>query len=297
MAKKHFKFMDLCHSCRKVMGAEDQIVFVEEDAGRYFCSEKCIRDFYDPLGDEYKKLHMAERDPHDIPETDFIKYESYAPLCLSNPDELWRDVSENGEVVNIFIGNFTDQGGAFYFVVAGYCMDQEPTYILLAFPTRDRRLVDKYRVGTKVEISEESQTMSGGGEPEMETVTKDAVLERQARAIEEEMMRHRAKDDIPVTEFEEHAHHLEHTLENPSEIWELEDGKSHVTLTMISQPEEDFYYVVICQQEDPLGGQEAWRVLYAFPTKDEKLVQRYRRGQLQAGGSSGGASSPTNVIQ
>lgn len=292
MAKKHFKFTDFCQCCRKVMGPEDNIVYVEEDSGRYFCSEKCIRQYYDPMGEHYKKLHMSERDNHDIPEADFPQFESYAPLCLSNPDEVWRDESDSGETCFFFIGNYMDQGGAFSYVVMCFCMEFEPTYILLSFPTRDKRLVDKYRVGARVDMTKaEADLAVASAEPEMEPAVPDAVLARQARALEEEMLRHRSKGDIPPTDFEEHAHLLEHTLENPEEVWELQDEKNNTILTLIAQPEEDLYYVVICNFEESAEGRENWRVLYHFPTRDSSLAQHYRRGMLREGAGGGASSS------
>jgi hypothetical protein len=117
------------------------------------------------------------------------------------------------------------------------------------------------------------------------SLVNDDALVRQGKAIEEEMLRHRRKTDISPDDFEEHAHLLEQTIENPDEVWELQDNKDHTLLTLISQQNEELAYVVICAADtSPETGQESWRVIFSFPTNDPALVQHYRRGQLREGG-------------
>ena len=96
MSKKRFKYSDFCQGCRHPLNPDEKIVYVEESANRYFCSEKCIRSYYDPMAEHYRKQMLEVRDPHDVSEGDFAEYESYAPLCLSNPDEIWVDTTEFG---------------------------------------------------------------------------------------------------------------------------------------------------------------------------------------------------------
>lgn len=284
MTKKRFKYAEFCHKCRKVMGSDDQIVYVEEGANRFFCSEKCIRDYYDPMADYYKGQHVASRDPHDIPEADFTKYESYAPLCLSNPDEVWREETDNGENFYYFIANFTDEGGRFSYVVMCFCLELEPTYLLLSLPTRDRKMVEAFRRGKQLEINSQEKEVASAQEKDMSEALKETFLSKQGNAIEEEMLRYRSKTDIPPGDFDDYTHLLEETIENPDEVWELQDEKNNTLLTLINQQDEQLHYVVICTQDQGSGeGQESWRVIYSFPTNDPALVQRYRRGALREG--------------
>jgi len=286
MTKKRFKYSEFCHKCRKAMTADDQIVYVEEGANRFFCSERCIRDYYDPMADYYKAIHIGTRDPHDIPEADFTKYESYAPLCLTNPDEVWLEENENGENYYYFLANFTDQGGRFSYVVMCFCLELEPTYLLLSFPTRDKKMVEAFRRGKQLELTEEEEEAKVS-ETEITDALKESFLAKQGNAIEEEMFRYRADTDIPRTEFDEHSHLLEETIENPDEVWELQDEKNNTILTLINQQDEQLHYVVICTLDvsgtEGAQGQESWRVIYSFPTNDQALVQRYCRGALREG--------------
>lgn len=286
VSKKRFKYSDFCQSCRKPLGSDEKIVYVEESANRYFCSEKCIRAYYDPMAEHYRKEMLAIRDPHDISESEFAEYESYAPLCLSNPDEVWEDTTEFGEVISYHIAAFTNEGGKFTYVVACFCLEDEPTYILTSFPTRDKKLVEEFRRGEKLEFAEGDQEVP---EPEVSPVLADDFLARQGNAIEEEMLRHRSAEDVPSSEFEDFVHLVDQTIENPDEVWELQDEGDNPLLTLISQHEEHLYYVVICAIDASQEQQENWRVIYSFPTRDQSLVQRYRRGQLREGGAGKGS--------
>jgi len=283
VSKKRFKYSDFCQGCRHPLNADEKIVYVEEGANRYFCSEKCIRTYYDPMAEFYRKQMLEVRDPHDVSEADFSGYESYAPLCLSNPDEVWMDSTEFGENIYFYLANYTNEGGKFTYVVACFCLEDEPTYILLSFPTRDKKLAEEFRRGEKLEIKEDEEVT----EPEVSPVLAEDFLARQGNAIEEEMLRHRDPTDVPHKEFEEHVHLVDQTIESPDEVWELQDEGDNPILTLISQQEEALHYVVICTF-DASQGQESWRVIYSFPSRDPALVQRYRRGQLREGGAGKG---------
>jgi hypothetical protein len=290
MGKKRFKYTEFCQSCRKHMGSDEQIVYVEENSNRFFCSEKCIRDYYDPIAEFYKKAHFIMRDAHDIPESDFAKYESYAPLALNSPDEVWCDANEQGETHYFFHKNFMDEGGAFSYVIMCFCLELEPTYMILAFPTRDRKLSDEYRRGKKLDMSPLNEEVESV-QPEARGALEEELLSNQSNAVEEEMLRWRSKDDISVDEFDDYAHLLDESIESPNEVWELQDAQGATLLSMITQHDDGVTYIVICRNDQKSEAQESWQVLYSFPTKDAKLVERYRRGNLREGHNPSGTTT------
>ncbi|MCO5141540.1 MAG: PBECR2 nuclease fold domain-containing protein [Oligoflexia bacterium] len=286
MSKKRWKFGDFCQSCRMPLNTDEKIVYVEESTHRFFCSEKCIRDYYDPMAEAMKEQLFDLRDPHDIPEADFSNYESYAPLCLSNPDEVWEEVLANGESYTIFMANFSNESGKFTYIVVAFCLEYEPTYILLSFPTKDKRILEEFRIGTRVEL-ETSEEEALSQETAVSSLLASDYVSNQGDAIQDEMMAFRSQDDIPKEEFEDYQHLLEQTIEGPDEVWELLDPEGNTLLTLISQADENVSYVVICTLDEAEDGQqESWRVVYSFPTKDPALVQRYRRGVPREGGGA-----------
>lgn len=283
MKRGSFHYGHFCHACRKNIALNDQVFFVEEGSGRYFCNQECIQRYYEPVAEFYYKQHLAMRDIHDIPESDFSKYEKYISLCIDKPEEVWLDRGEEGEEHYYFIANFSNEGGKFTYVIMSFCLEKEPTYILLSFPTRDAKLVEEFRRGSKLDFREK-EIDTKDGNLKKHAFYVPAVFDNRSKALEEEMLRYRKKNDIKVWDFEDHSFLLNETIENPDEAWELDSENESMMLTLISQHSEALHYVVICglnkNEEENIT---TWCVLYHFPTDDTSLVEKYRRGVMRRG--------------
>lgn len=286
MKRKTLKYGYFCQCCRKELELDDQVFFVENTTGSYFCSEDCIQDYYGPVAGHYYQQHVGMRDPHDIPEADFDRYEKYATLCLEKPKEVWVDEGENGEQYYFYLSDFSDAGGVFTYVVMCFCLEQEPTFVLLAFPTRDKALANCYRKGRKIDLRLEEVDPKQPVEQGVDGVPGISLDER-GIALMEEMLKNRSRSDIKPRDFDEHSFLLDETIENPDEAWEMDAvNENDALLTLISQHDESLHYIVICARERGEAADSAWRVLYHFPTGDPGLVQRYRRGLPREGAAS-----------
>lgn len=289
MAEKSFSYGHFCQNCRKPLDLDDQVYFVEDKSGNYFCSEPCIQEFYGPMARFYYQEHVRLRDPHDIPADDFKSYEEYSILTVDTPDELWVEENDTGEEFYFYIKEFSDAGGKFYYIIMTYCLETDPTFVLLSAPTRDKRLLEHYRRGKRVKRGSsemEAQLPVNHQTQQSTTPQHESLMDERAMALKEEMLRNRRKGDIRPHEFEEHSYLLDETIENPDEAWEMEAGEEgdDSILTLITQHDERLHYIVICgldDNSDPTS--PAWRVLYHFPTGDAGLVQRYRRGLPREG--------------
>lgn len=283
MATKSFAYGHFCQNCRKPLDLDDQVYFVEDKTGNYFCSEPCIQEFYGPMARFYYQEHHKLRDPHDIPEQDFKAYEEYSVLTVDTPDELWLEENDAGEEYYFYIKEFSDAGGKFYYIIMTFCLERDPTFVLLSIPTRDKRILEHYRRGkriTKQDQEQEAQLPVNHAQ-QSKTPQHENIMDERARALKEEMLRNRRKNDIGPNEFDEHSYLLDETIENPDEAWEMEAGEEgdDSILTLITQHDDRLHYIVICGVDDRSDPEApAWRVLYHFPTGDAGLVQRYRRG-------------------
>lgn len=287
MQAKKFRYDDFCESCRRVLSQDGPILYVEEQSGRYFCSQECIKDYYDPVAEQFYRQQMLLRDRHDIAEARFAEYEKYVPLCLENPDEIWRDQTPRSDYVFYFIAAFSDEGGKFHYIVACYCIGNEPTFILLTTPTRDENLVSCFRKGQRVVRESDDngdvslspvETLSAS-----ETHGGEENYENRGHALEEEMLRYRKKKDIPRAEFDDYNHLLEDTIENATEAWEMEGENDSRLLTLISHHDDGVYFVVLCILDEGSEEGDSWHVVYCFPTRDIDLVKHYRRGEPTEG--------------
>ena len=276
MGKENFQYGYFCSSCRKKLDLNKNIFFVESGRANYFCKELCVEQYYSPIASHYYEEHLRLRNALDIPHEYFESYAKYISLTIKNPDELWMDRSPFGEEYFFFIGNFSNEGGPFSYVAVSFCIKKEPTFILLSFPTRDKKLLDIYRRGKEIgsESAEISMPVEDGLNVPLE---KNNFLDDRSFAIRKEMLELRKKSDIDHSKFEEHSYLLDETIKNPDEAWEFIEGEK-MQLTLITQHEESLHYVVVCALENNYSSHIPWKVLYHFPTEDPKLVDRYRRG-------------------
>jgi hypothetical protein len=144
----------------------------------------------------------------------------------------------------------------------------------LHFPTTDLKLVEHYRRGRL--IYDKSQS-----EIEIESAEGDALSEGDelAQNLFQAMIRVRAKNDIPESEFPNYSQLRQEAIEEADEIWRSSDMMGNTIVHFIkvfSQDEGDITYVVVTIQ-DVLSGSHF--ILFSFPTKDEQLVERYRQGE------------------
>ena len=283
MRNKSFKYGYFCQSCRKELELDDQVYFVEENTGNYFCSEECIQDFYGPMARYYYQEHLKIRDPHDVSADDFEQYEKYASICVENPTEVWVDDGDSGEKYYYFFSEFSDEGGEFTYIVMTFCLEEEPTFVLMAFPTRDVNLVQVYRRGKREELDQVEFEMRTPVEQGLNPDILSSGADERGIVIKEEMLRNRRKSDIKQNEFKEHSYLLDETIENPDEAWEVDSDGDDMLLTLITQHDNSLHYVVICALDSGDEAHMTWRVLYHFPTDDPALVQRYRRGLPREG--------------
>jgi len=99
-------------------------------------------------------------------------------------------------------------------------------------------------------------------------------------SLEKEFFDLREEDDIPTEEFKDYEELLGTLLETPDEVWESEEIlKTQDIMTYIGHfdfGDEPVYYVSLAYMCNDTPS----FVFLHFPTKDEKLVESYRRGSL-----------------
>jgi hypothetical protein len=94
--------------------------------------------------------------------------------------------------------------------------------------------------------------------------------------LEKEFFEMRDEHDIAEDDFAQYEANLSITLENPDEIWEDSTSLQEKLLFMyIKKFSENLYHVAACYLTD----ETPTFVYLHFPTNDEKLVERYRRGE------------------
>lgn len=96
-------------------------------------------------------------------------------------------------------------------------------------------------------------------------------------SLKEELLKLRSSGDFTEDDYAKLEHYQILTLEDPDEVWldETETGERHFTfISYFRHGDEQFKYIVVCLT---LGGDPSY-VFLSFPTRDEDLVDHYRKG-------------------
>lgn len=102
-------------------------------------------------------------------------------------------------------------------------------------------------------------------------------FEKEIQVLEKEFFKLRGDADINEFEFKKYDDHLDQLLDDPDEVWEDTDTLGNQRMFIyIRQFDEEIYHVAACYLTESTPS----FVYLHFPTSDNKLVERYRRGQM-----------------
>lgn len=102
-------------------------------------------------------------------------------------------------------------------------------------------------------------------------------FEREIQVLEREFFSLRGKSDISEFEFKRYDGHLDRLLDDPDEVWEDRDTLTGQRLFIyVRRFDKNVHHIAACYLTEATPS----FVYLHFPTRDEALVERYRRGQL-----------------
>jgi hypothetical protein len=297
--QKKAKDKEGCQSCFKPLAENDRALFVEEEIGRIFCSETCIANYFTPEIEKLEKEYFARKTPNDLSADERESLAHLRWLTLQEPDEVWREKTLSGDYRFTLISEFKPETKKIWCICICLFLRGEPSFLYLAFPTKNAALTNFYRRGERVEMVRQeaspSETMDAEFHHTSEDGPQEAPQERfidgladdwtEDETIRAQLTRDRKADDIPIEEFSLYQSCLEETLESPDEVWsnKIKEHK-HLRLYhfMKHYPEEasGVWYIVIARETED---DEELELLDAFPTRDSSLVEQFRRGQQEVG--------------
>lgn len=311
--KPNKKEPDVCVSCGKELTAAMTALFVEEEIGRIFCSEKCITQYFkDPISQMEKDYfdHLAE---DDLDPDEREKYAHLRWITLKEPDEIWVETVDSGDRYYSLISEYQVDGRRIQSVCVTLFLRGEPSFLFMAFITQDAALVEHFRRGERLHwttpdeqrsMASESYSRGGAEEEAPENLAYDGLADdwTDDEVVLTQLRDRRSAEDIPLEEFALYDDLLEGTLKGPDQVWLVSQTKPGQ-----QQPDEDFdesdhyyhfikhyseedpelWYIVIARETDE---DDQIEILAAFPTRDPNLVEHYRTGKLEVSSHEG---SPT----
>ncbi len=296
---------ECCFNCSKDLRSAEKALLVEEELSRIFCTEECISAFFGPEIARLEKQYFKLLSPSDLNAEAREKNAHLRWLTLEEPDEVWREKTLAGDYRYTLISEFQPGSKPVWCVCITLFLRGEPSFLYLAFPTKNAAMVNAYRRGERVQWSRSKadggkQIHASAGEKGEQPAPTDGLA---AAWTHEETLRaqinvKRRSDDIPNEDYELYQGCVDKTLEEPDEVWSLRtDGEDSPRIYHFIRhfPEEKpgvWYLIVARETDDP----EQIEILDAFPTKDQSLAERFRQGEQEIGSEEPAVSSPSRLV-
>jgi len=263
----------------KKLDVHNPEIVIDSEKGLIFHSEEELYDHFLPQIQALEKEYFNNRGEDDFQDDELPDYEELLAQVLDDPDEVWRDIDTiHGFRIYNYVTHFSVNGESVYYVAMVYRTGETPSFVFLHFPSRDLKLVERFRRGDMIYDRVMKEVSKGA-------IEGDALGEGDDLAVGlyKAMLKVRTEKDLPEEKFHDYADYRESTIEDADEIWRTNDLDGNILVSFIkdcNDVEADLHYIAITI-EDPSSSSHA--LLFSFPTKDLNLVDRYRHGEnLQA---------------
>ncbi len=221
---------DECCQCSKGIRGDDRALFVEEELGRIFCSEECIAEFFAPDVERLEKEYHRHTSASDLSGDERAQLAHLRWITLQEPDECWREKTLSGDYRYTLMSEFQPGNRRVWSICICLFLRGEPSFLFLAFATKNAAMVNHYRRGERVDWEslkgsdkkgEQSDQEDGseGPAPEHSDRLADAWTENETFLAQ--VTQERSEDDIQPNEYELYQSCLEETLEVPDEVWSV----------------------------------------------------------------------------
>jgi hypothetical protein len=268
----------VCNECKKMITESNELLFVEEHSSRGFCSEACIEDFYAPISKfvDYKILELRKKLDIEFENIQTLNShdENYlVEECAKSADEIWAHTNELRDNIYTYIKFKADH----YLILICTRYNEEPSFILGLVQTKSKKLLEEFRTGQKIEISDSHSNTEID-----EDLKFIEVLENKKSSMIAELLESRKDHDIAFESFSDYESFFSDTLENPDETYEAKDREGDKLISYLKtylKNNETVYYIIICLKKiNEKNNVEVYPVL-SFPTIDSDLYLQYRTGE------------------
>lgn len=124
----------------------------QEDESKDLESESLVGT--DDLPGQIYQEFLKSRSSEDIELEDFPSYASQKEATVKDPDEVWRRYDDSGNTVLVLLKRFEHEGEPLVYIAVTEESDETP-HVFFGFPTVDKGLVDKFRMGEALHADEE----------------------------------------------------------------------------------------------------------------------------------------------
>jgi len=289
-----------CSECKKIIENVEELLFVEENTHKGFCSESCIEKYYSAIIDYFEAQEKKIRKKYSLMDEPCLIYvgkQSYMESVLSRPKQIWKMTNDLGEVFYSFIGEFkeakTNFQNTFYLIIICSVYDAKASFIFSATATKDRNVLKEFQFGDAIADPQSfvAEVPRVSEKPAGTDIAPEAMefLESKKSSYLAELMEERSVADIPFEKFPLYEDYFDLTLENPDEVYHTKDTDGDEVFTYIKAHEHSgvsFYYFILLVKIDSRWSPEQDTLLpiVSFPTVDGEIYNNYRQGEQLSGG-------------
>jgi hypothetical protein len=292
-----------CVECSKEIAAKEQALFVEEEVGRYFCTEACIVAHMTPEIEKLEREYGKHVSANDLNSEERERYAHLRWMTLEQPDEVWMEKTAKGDHRYTLIAEFKPEKKQVWAVAICLMLRNEPSFLYLAFVTSDRYLADAFRKGDKMKVIRKNSLAEEAGKEQRAEEAEEIVQEQdrlaepwtEADSLRASIIKSRKSTDIPAENFAFYQNCLEETLQEPTELWSYLPKAAKRVYHFVRKYEHDspYWYVVIAKDTTD---ETQIEIVDAFPTQDEKVVQLCRHGRKEALNGKETEESATHAV-
>ena len=282
-----------CSECEKTIPAKDQALFVEEEVGRYFCSEPCIVGHFTPEIEKLEREYGKHVSANDLSSEERERYAHFRWMSLEKPEEVWMEKTKVGDHRYTLISEYKPDHKPVWAVACCLMLRGDPSFLYLAFVTSDRFLVDSFRKGDQMKIVKDP---SANKKEKSDTLGEQPLIERipgadrladswtESDSVRASIIKGRKQSDIPVEDFGFYQKCMEETLQQPNELWSYSPKAAKRIYHFIKHYDHDksFWYVVIAKDTTD---ETQIEIIDVFPTRDENLIELCRHGKKEVLGN------------
>jgi hypothetical protein len=275
-----------CCECKSVVDDLDQLLFIEAQTSKGFCSERCIEDFYHPLIAHFENLEKKIRSElsiaHEVVRST-MDDKTLIEAVISSPSEVWENQNELRESLFTYIRHFDDYSA----IVIATVYNEEVSFVFFRTLTRSKAFLLRFRSPEKEKRSPPKVDQERGFSEEDMMFMQE--LENKKSRLLAELLIKRRDDDIAFEEFTDYEYCFQDCLDGPDEVFEQKDKEGDtffVYLKSFLLDGKNFFYIITClKRRDTETAQDVhvFPVL-AFPTLDMELVREFRGGFKIAAG-------------
>ncbi|TDJ07189.1 MAG: hypothetical protein E2O68_03920 [Deltaproteobacteria bacterium] len=274
-----------CNKCGKIFDNSEDILFVEDDSPRGFCSESCIETFFRPMVRLFEKIEENLRAKYNLQEEESLKYlefPNFLDELLKKPQEIWALENNLQEKYYFIFSSFKDRKGKdFYLVSICLFYQNRPSFLFLVTATYSEEFIAEFRAGVKLNKN-----------LPMLPATRDAkeaellgMVERKKTFLLTELLKLRDNNDISFYEFSEFESFVDPTIDGPDEVYSFIDEAGDKIRTYIKAFHSDqgaFYYYVLCLKTGKKSD-KGLIPIFSFPSRDGKIYRKFSQGSLVSG--------------